>query len=318
MPKSNSITKKIKEAQQLLYDLGLPSAQQNEMSALTLLALCGLTPGDPWSHAHKHSLTVSKGVMDFVAREYKRIYAPNTRETVRRQVLHQFMQAYIVDYNPDDPSLPTNSPRSHYALTESSLKVMKSFGTKGWNTALQKFVAQHGKLAERYKKRRIKNLIPIELANGKKLQLSPGKHNKLQAAVIREFAPRFAPGSEVLYLGDTAKKDLHVDENKLAELGIPFTEHDKLPDIVLFDNQKKWLFLIEVVTSHGPMSPKRVVELEKMLRNCKVGKVFVTAFLNFAEFKTHTPEIAWETEVWLADIPDHMIHYNGDKFLGPR
>ncbi|MBU1472992.1 hypothetical protein KKB64_04375 [Patescibacteria group bacterium] len=139
-----------------------------------------------------------------------------------------------------------------------------------------------------------------------------------QAAVVHEFAPRFAPGSKVLYLGDTAKKNLYVDDKTLADLGIPITEHDKLPDIVLFDSKKKWLFLIEVVTSHGPMSPKRVIELGVMLKNCKVGKVFVTAFPNFTEFRKHTPEIAWETEVWLADIPDHMIHYNGDKFFGPR
>lgn len=318
MPKKTAIIKRIEEAKEILRELGLPSAQQNEISALTLLALCGIKPNDPWTNSYRHSFSVSKGIMDFTATEYKKRYAPNTRETVRRQVLHQFVQAYLADYNPDDPTLPTNSPRAHYAITESALAVIKTFGTKDWPVSLQRFVAQHGKLAEKYRKQRIKNLVPVVLSNGKKLELSPGEHNKVQAAVVHEFAPRFTPGSKVLYLGDTAKKNLYVDEKTLANLGIPITEHDKLPDIVLFDRKKRWLFLIEVVTSHGTMSPKRVVELEAILKNCKVGKVFITAFLNFTEFRRHTPEIAWETEVWLADIPDHMIHYNGDKFFGPR
>ena len=318
MPKKTVITKRIDEAKEILGELGLPLAQQNEISALTLLALCGIKPNDSWTSSFRRSLTVSKGVMDFAAAEYRKRYAPNTRETVRRQVLHQFVQAYLADYNPDDPTLPTNSPRAHYAITESALAAVKTFGTKDWPVSLQKFIAQHGKLAEKYRKQRIKNLVPIVLSDGKKLELSPGEHNEVQAAVVHEFAPRFAPGSRVLYLGDTAKKNLYVDEKTLASLGIPITEHDKLPDIVLFDSKKRWLFLIEVVTSHGPMSPKRIVELEVMLKNCRVGKIFVTAFPNFTEFRKHTPEIAWETEVWLVDIPDHMIHYNGDKFFGPR
>lgn len=318
MPRKSSIEKKISEAQAVLKALGLPPAQQNDMAALTLLALCGLKPNDSWANAQKRSLTVSKGVMNFITGEYKRVYAPNTRETVRRQVLHQFVQAYLAAYNPDDQTLPTNSPRAHYALSDDALRVLKTFGTESWNEALQEFMKKHGTLAGRYRKERIQNLVPIILTDGTKLELSPGKHNEVQAAVVHDFAPRFAPGSQVLYLGDTAKKNLHFDGGMLSSLGIPITEHDKLPDIVLFDKKRKWLFLIEVVTSHGPVSPKRIVELEEMLSDCKVGKVFVTAFPDLVEFKKHTPEIAWETEVWIADIPDHMIHFNGDRFMGPR
>ena len=28
--------------------------------------------------------------------------------------------------------------------------------------------------------------------------------------------------------------------------------------------------------------------------------------------------INWDTEVWIAELPEHMIHLNGDQFMGPR
>ena len=160
--------------------------------------------------------------------------------------------------------------------------------------------------------------MPLRSPDGQVLELSPGKHNEVQKAIVEEFAPRFAPGSRLLYLGDTARKHLLVDEKRLAALGLPITGHDKLPDIVLHDEKRNWLFLVEAVTSHGPMSPKRVLELEEMLEDCGAGIVHVSAFPDFAEFRKHMTAVAWETEVWLADTPDHMIHYNGDRFIGPR
>lgn len=318
MSRKSVIAYKIDESREILKSLGLPPAQQNDISALTLLSLCCIKPKDPWTIAKRQSLTVSKGIMDFIASEYKVKYAPNTRETVRRQVLHQFVQANLVDYNPDNPALPTNSPKAHYAITNSALDLIKTFKTKYWPKSLKEYINHFGKLEERYRKDRDRKMIPLVLSDGKKLVLSPGKHNEVQKAVAQEFAPRFAPGSKILYFGDTANKTLHVDKDEFANLNVTITEHDKLPDIVLYDNKRKWLFLIEVVTSHGPMSPKRIVELNEIFKKCKVGKVFVTAFPNFAEFKKHIPEIAWETEVWVADNPDHMIHFNGDKFFGPR
>jgi type II restriction enzyme len=161
-------------------------------------------------------------------------------------------------------------------------------------------------------------LIPVKLANGKKLKFSPDMHNQLQIAIIKEFASRHAQGSELLYVGDTTNKDLYIDTKSLNALEIPISEHNKLPDVVLYDSKRKWLFLIEAVTSHGPVSPKRVAELEEMLKNCKAERVYVSAFPDFKEFKKHSSDIAWETEVWLMNFPEHMIHFNGDRFMGPR
>lgn len=308
----------IEGAREVLRALGLPKAQQNEMAALTLLALCGLKSGDKWREARRHSVTVTKGIMAFIAQEYSRQYAPNTRETFRRQVLHQFVQAQVADYNPDEPALPTNSPRAHYAITTAALTVVKAYGTKPWGAAVQQFAREQGSLLTIYQRTREQRRVPVTLPDGQALKLSPGKHNELQVAVVEEFASRFAPGARLLYLGDTAQKNLFVDADRLHVFDIALNEHDKLPDVVLFDERRQWLFLIEAVTSHGPMTPKRVVELEKMVSRSRVGCVYVSAFPDLTEFRKHLKQIAWETEVWIAEMPDHLIHFNGDRFLGPR
>jgi type II restriction enzyme len=308
---------KIKQAQKILKDLGLPKSQQNDMSALTLLALCGIKPKDKWKNASRNSLTVTKGIMDFTKDNYKKEYAPNTRETFRRQVLHYFVQARIVDYNPDSPNLPTNSPKAHYAITEKVLEIIKQFGTKNWKIEVKTFLLDKGSLIEKFNKKRNLNKVPVKLADGRIFTLSPGKHNILQSGIIMDLAPRFLPNSKLLYLGDTAQKELLLEKDELKKFGIIINDHTKLPDIIFYSLDKKCLILIEAVTSHGPMNPKRVEELEELFLNCKVGKIFFTAFLTFSEFKKHISEIAWETEVWIAEAPDHLIHFNGDKFLKP-
>jgi len=318
--------KKIEDAKKILEELGLPKRQQNERSALTLLALCNIKEKSKWSNAKAVSMSVMgnkenakyEGIMRFIDKHYNKHYAENSRETFRRQTLHQFVQAGIVNHNPENPDLPTNSKDNHYRLSPEATKVIKTFGSKKWKKEIKNFIKDVGMLREKYDKKREQRKIPLVLKDGSKLSFSPGKHNEVQISIIEEFAPRFAPGSDLLYVGDTAKKNLYLDKTGLEKLNIPINEHSKLPDVVLFDRKRNWLFLLEAVTSHGPVSPKRIIEMEKLLSNCKVGKIYVTAFPDFKEFKRHTPNIAWETEVWVVDFPDHMIHFNGDKFLGPR
>lgn len=318
--------KKIEEAQAILKALGLPKRQQNDRSALTLLALCQIKPKSKWKDAEALSMSVMgnkdnakyEGIMRFMADQYDKNYAENSRETIRRQTLHQFVQAGVANHNPENPQLPTNSKDNHYRISPEALKVVQSYGSKNWKKEIALFQEKVGSLIEKYSKKREFRKIPLKLEDGTKLKFSPGKHNELQIDIIKEFAPRFAPGSQLLYVGDTAKKDLYRNDVSLKELGIPIDQHSKLPDVVIYDTKRNWLFLIEAVTSHGPISPKRIVELEELLINCKVGKVYVTAFIDLKEFKKHTNDIAWETEVWLSEIPDHMIHFNGDRFMGPR
>lgn len=319
---------KLTEAQQILEAFGLPIPQQNERSALILLALCNLTESDKWQDAKQVSMAIVgnkkkpeyPGMMRFIAKHYKKKnpYAENSRETFRRQTIHPFLHAGIVVQNPEDLSLATNSKRNHYRLTDPALRVIRAFGSKRWSSEVKSFLSTIGSLQQKYSKVRDLQKIPVKLADGKELKFSPGKHNEVQKAIIEKFAPTFAPGSQLLYVGDTANKDLYIDVTSLDVLGIPISEHSKLPDVVLFDAQRNWLFLIEAVTSHGPVSNKRMDEFAALLGECKASKVYVSAFPDFQEFRKHTSNIAWETEVWIVDSPEHMIHFNGDRFLGPH
>ncbi|MGH7949617.1 MAG: BsuBI/PstI family type II restriction endonuclease [Candidatus Binataceae bacterium] len=312
-----SRARKTSEAREILSALGLPHKQQNEISALTLLALAKIRPSDDWSTAQKNSMRVSKDIMRFVRVNYGRNYAPNTRETFRRQVLHQFVQAGMCSYNPDNPDLAVNSPHAHYALTDPAIRAIRTYGTPHWKSAAQDFQNQKGVLLEIQRQPRLVRRARVRLPDGRIVRLSPGAHNRLQAAILESFARKFAPDAKLLYLGDAERKNLFVDQRALTELGIVLKEHGKLPDVLLYDSRRGWSFLVEAVTSHGPMSAKRVFELRQLFKDSRTGLVFVTAFTDFGEFRKHIREIAWETEVWIAEIPDHLIHYNGEKFFAP-
>ena len=223
------------EAQIILKALGMPPAQQNPISGMTLLALCQLTPDAPWSEATRRPCTVTKGVMDYLRTHYNADYAPNSRETFRRQVLHQFVQGRIADYNPFDPSLPTNSPRAHYAITETALDAVLLFGSPQWQRVARDFRKLKPTLIEQYERERQFHMVPVVIPDGQTLHLSPGRHNEVQKAIVEAFAPRFAPSATLLYLGDTAKKALFLSNNELADIQIPITEHNKLPDVVLYE-----------------------------------------------------------------------------------
>jgi len=307
---------KVDEALAILRALGLPRAQQNERSALTLLALANVGPKGSWARSDKPMLRIWD-IMGFMRERYGKDYAANSRETIRRQTIHQFEQARIVDRNPDDPSRPTNSGMNCYALTDAAVSVVKAYGTKAFGKAVEQFIERFGQLQKAYGRRRDLQQVKLRLPDGALLRLSPGKHNSLQVAVIEEFGPRFAPGAEVLYLGDTAQKYVLCQAEAIGTLGIHITEHDKLPDVVLLDAGRNWLFLVEAVTSHGPVSPKRHAEIETMMASCPAERIYVTAFLTKSDFRRYAADIAWETEVWIAETPDHMIHFNGPKFLGP-
>jgi len=315
---------KLEQAKEILQSLGLPPAQCNDRSAWVFLALSNVKPSDKWMDAEAPLLPTYK-IMEFIREHYGMDYKPNSRETIRRQTLHQFERARMIDRNRDDPARATNSKDNNYSLNEPMLSILSEFPNGSWGKEVCEFKKAVPNLQEQYERQLDKEKIPVTLLDGTEVKLSPGKHNQLHADIVHEFCSRFVgDGGRVLYIGDTASsrseggKLMHVEADFLEALGVPPMAHDKLPDVVVYDEVRKWLFLIEAVTSHGPVSPKRWLELEEAFKGCKVGLVYVTAFPDRSEFRKNAADIAWETEVWIADNPDHMIHFNGDRFMGPH
>jgi adenine-specific DNA-methyltransferase len=310
------IKNRVDEALTILRAIGLPRAQQNERSALTLLALLDLTPETPWSAASDPLRGITP-MMEFFAEHYGKLYKPNTRETVRRQTVHQFLDAGLIVANPDNMERPINSPKAVYQIDQATLELLRTYGTNQWEQHLRTYLASAETLQQKYSQAREMQRIPVTLHSGVSFKLSPGGQNVLVKQIIDEFAERFTPGGEVLYIGDTDEKFAFFAEERLGALGVSIDSHGKMPDVIIYHTAKQWLVLIEAVTSHGPIDPKRRQELKQLFGAAQVGLVYVTTFLTRAAMREYLADISWETEVWVAEAPSHLIHFNGERFLGP-
>lgn len=303
---------KIEETRNFLKKVGMPRAQQTDICCYVILAMAGVKQNMSWREATNEWIRIHD-IIQFANTYYGTTYAENSRETFRKQALHRFRTAALVE----DNGKATNSPNYRYRLTDETLQMLKALETERWETELNCFLAYHEKLIDIYASKKKMTMMPVKI-NGLDFSFSAGKHNELQKAIIEQFAPRFAPNSECLYVGDTIEKDLVKNADRLEKLGFEITLHDKMPDVVLYREDKDWIYFVESVTSVGPMDPKRLLEIGEMTKDVTAGKIFVTAFLDFKTYKKFSEDLAWETEVWIAEMPDHMIHLNGDRFMGPR
>jgi hypothetical protein len=308
--------KKLQEALSILQDLGMPRPQLNERTALCLLALVNMTPTKKWEDCEEPLIGITP-IMDWAKEHYDTDYAPNTRETFRRQSMHQFIEAGVCLYNPDQPDRPVNSPKAVYQIEPNLKEVLVLFGTDAYEDALEEYKETRQSLVEQYAKVREMQMVPVQVKEGYRITLSPGDHSELIKAIVEEFAPRYAPGGELVYVGDTGDKHGFFDKDLLASLGIVLDNHGKLPDVVIYMRDKNWLLLIESVTSHGPVESKRQMELARLFKDCTAGLIYVSAFPDRRTFLKYLEVIAWESEVWIADAPTHMVHFNGERFLGP-
>ena len=308
---------KIYEAVELLKSFGMPIEQQNERTAYCLLSLLNVTPEKEWKNAEKPLVGITP-MMNFAREYYEKEYAPNTRETFRRFSTHQLVQAGIVLYNPDEPSRPVNSPKAVYQISPAALKVIKSYKTDDFENLLKQFLENQKSLAEQYAHEREMNMVSVKIRENHSVQISPGKHSELIRDIIEQMAPRFLPESTLVYIGDTGEKWGYYDQELAGNLLFNVHQHGKMPDVILYVESKNWLVLVESVTSHGPVDSKRYIELEELFSSVNADKVYISAFPDKKTFTRFAQDIAWETEAWISDNPSHMIHFNGDKFLGPH
>ena len=304
------------QALAILGDLGFPRAQLNERSAVCLLAITDMRPGKTWAKASAPLIGITP-MMTFARENFDMQYAPNTRETFRRQTMHQFVDAGLALYNPDEPTRPVNSPKAVYQIAPEALELVRAYGSASYAADLETYLGARDTLVAQYAAHREQTRIAVVISNGETIKLSAGEHSELIKAIVEDFASRFVPGGDLVYVGDTGDKVGFFDRDLLASLGVTVDTHGKMPDAVIFDRKRNWLILAEAVTSHGPVDGKRRNELKKLFAGSTAGLVYVTAFPTRAVMARYLAEVAWETEVWVAEAPTHLVHFNGVRFLGP-
>lgn len=314
--KTTAKKRRLDEAMRVLGELDFGPKQRNEVAAYTLLALLDLRPDGSWADAQAPLLGITP-IIGFIADAYGNRYAPNTRETIRDEAVKFFVESGLLLRNPDNANRPTNSGKTVYQIEPNALELLRKVGTPAFAEALQEYLLSRGAIKDEITRKRHLARVPVTLPDGSQVALSPGGQNPLIKAIIEEFCPAFAPGGVVLYIGDAENKFVHLDVPALAALGVALGSADKIPDVIVHDRDRNWLLLIEAVTSAGPVDGKRRKELKELFAGCRAGLVFVTAFETRRSMQSFLSHIAWESEVWIAEDPDHMIHFNGERFLGP-
>lgn len=309
--------KRIAEALHVLKDLGMPAEQLNERTAICLLALLDLPPETNWKGA-KNPLLGIRAILDFAREKLDRNYAENTRESVRKYSVKQLVSSGVLLHNPDKPDRAVNSSDNCYQVEMHALTLFRQFGTKSWKSSLENYLKLRGTLAAQYAKVRDLHRIPLIVKSGQKITISAGVHSDLIRSIVEDFGSFFVPGGELVYIGDTGTKWGYFDQELLKSLGVIVEHHGKMPDVVIYFRKNNWLILVEAVASSGPIDGGRHAELATLFENSKAGLVYVTAFPDRGEiFRKFLAVVAWETDVWCASDPTHIIHFNGIRFLGP-
>lgn len=307
---------RLDEAKKILEAFGFDQQRSNDRSGRTLLALAQLDEHGAWSDAQNPMLGL-RAILDWVRERLDHEVAENTRETYRRQTLHQFRDAGFVIYNDDDPGRPTNSSKNNYRINPDALDVIRKYGTGEFDDALAAYLVEAPGLLDKYRATRNLTRIPVTLPGGKELTLGGGGQNVLIKQMIDDFCAYFIPGGEVLYIGDADEKLMHFDADKFASLGVTVDTHGQLPDLVVYQESKNWLFLMEAASTHGPVDAKRYGELKDLFAGSTAGLVYVSCFPDRRTMRKFLADLAWESEVWCAEDATHMIHFDGQRFLGP-
>ncbi|MCP4050526.1 MAG: restriction endonuclease [bacterium] len=322
--KPTSTQRVINEALHILNKLGIPfngiTERRLERMGMAFLAVVDVKHSKEWPKAKNSEdgwAPQTRQIIEYINTYFKESISSGSYDDIRRKDLKLATVAGIIERSANNPNAATNNPTRGYALNPQYTYAVRSYGSIDWKNINQELITKKGSLSEILSGVRDIKTTSVKLPNGQKLLFTPGAHNDLQKAIIEEFLPRYGYGADILYVGDTAKKFLVLEKEKLERIAFFKLTHDELPDIVAYSSKKKWLFLIEAVHSSGPISSIRMEELKRLTKKCTADIVYVTAFLDRTTFRKFAPDIAWESEVWIADTPDHMIHFNGDKFLGP-
>lgn len=323
---TDRIAEKVEQALNIFRLVGIPvrdmTKRRQERAAKALLAVAGVMPDMRWAEATSHfdetaTPLTTREIIKVWNAHYGESIADSSYDDVRRKDLLILVEAELVAPSAADPAADVNDGRRGYAVPPVALELLRSYDTPEWDDCLLRFRSTVGTLKDRLSKAREFKMVPVTLPDGSRYKLSPGPHNEIQKAVIEDFLPRFSKGAEVLYIGDAARKILHMNVDRMRDVGIREMVRRTLPDIVAYEAERNWLFLVEAVHSSNPISELRHLALRRLTEDVTAGCLFVSAFADAAAFSRFSKQISWETEVWIASAPEHMIHFNGGRFLAP-
>lgn len=320
----------IGSVQAALADLGLGAKASNEGSAYVAAVCCGLSQSAALSDAKITSLGISEMIKSinegFPDANKGRGYKPNTRETIRDDTVKAFLAHGILEL--EDPDIPANSSKVRYKSRETLVRLLRSIQTDDYRTELARAKAVSDKLLSIYGRKRELDQTPVVLPDEDVMFISNEGQGPLVRAIVEKMLPRFAGGVSVLAI-DTADGLKFPWEGKAGNQAAEsvrelISEQPKTavntpiyPDVIAYDGDKGWLFLVEACNSEGVFDERRRSRLADLLGPRFPNMIFITCFNSRNEMKQWLPQLAWETEVWVADDPDHMIHLDGAKYLSP-
>jgi type II restriction enzyme len=319
--KPEALQQLINETLHILVNLGIPSdrtPRRLERMAMAFLAVANVKDSKDWPKVEDETQGRSlrtREIIEYVNANFGEQISSGSYDDIRRKDLKMpVLGGIIVQTKPD--SARNDSTRG-YALSSEYASLIRQFGQSDWEQNVKEFLKERTTLAVQLSTPRSLTLLPVTLPSGLSLEFTTGKHNELQKAIIEQFLPRYGYGAELLYVGDAANKFLFLEKEKLESINFFELSHGELPDIIAYSHQKNWLYLIEAVHTSGPISDIRLLELKNLTQKCTAEIIYVTAFLTKGTFRKFSTQIAWETEVWIAESPDHLIHFDGEKFMGP-
>jgi hypothetical protein len=323
--KSLPVQRCIHDALRILAETGLKiddlTPRRLERIAMCFLALIAFKPSSKWRNVKKpnpENALKTRDIITYINENFEENISLSSYDDIRRKDLIRGVQLGIFIKSANNENADNNDGTRGYSIEDELFKLLISYETENWENAKRKF-PKNNFIIDLMKGTRSTKKIEITLPNKKILEFEHGPHNQIQKAIIDEFLPRFGFGADVYYISDTTEKAMVKNDEKMKSIGLNSQARGMLPDIVAYSENKNWLYLIEAVHSSNPLNTERLIELSQMvLKDYKGGIVLVTAFLTQKDFQRWAGQIAWESEVWIANHPDHMIHFNGDKFLGPH
>ncbi len=321
--KTDKVKKLIREALQIIIALGIPvddlTERQKEKMAMAFLAVGNVKTSTGWKKikdSNNDYAVTTREIIDFHNSNLEENISRGSYDDIRRKDLARLILATIVVNS--KPGSNTSNPTRGYKINSEYSRIIRNYGQSDWFAQVAAFNRMHPTYSDRISTKRELPKLSVRTPDGKTIHLQDGEHNAIQKQIIEEFLPRFGHNAIVLYCGDSDNKyGLIHEKEKLQEIGFSDLKQSILPDVVAYSTEKNWIFLIEAYHTSNPITPERKLELQQVMGEHAKNAVFVTAFENISVYKNCPEDLAWETEVWIATEPDHMIHRNGFRFMGP-